>query len=96
MPKVVESFKFVPGSQRNGILSTLNASARNCSFSFSAIAVFFTSDASQLVMPGLRTSGSVRPTIDAVFRLEEARAAFERVAARGKRGKVVLNVYATE
>ena len=40
--------------------------------------------------------GSVRPTIDAVFRLEEARAAFERVAARGKRGKVVLNVYATE
>jgi NADPH:quinone reductase-like Zn-dependent oxidoreductase len=36
--------------------------------------------------------GVVRPQIDDVFPLDEARAAFERVAARGKRGKVVLRV----
>jgi NADPH:quinone reductase-like Zn-dependent oxidoreductase len=37
-------------------------------------------------------AGAVRPAIDAVFPLAEARAAFERVMARGKRGKVVLRV----
>jgi NADPH:quinone reductase-like Zn-dependent oxidoreductase len=36
--------------------------------------------------------GELRPEIDSVFPLTEARAAFERVAARGKRGKVVLRV----
>jgi NADPH:quinone reductase-like Zn-dependent oxidoreductase len=41
-------------------------------------------------------AGGVRPSIDAVFPLEDVRAAFERVASRGKRGKVVLEVYATE
>jgi NADPH:quinone reductase-like Zn-dependent oxidoreductase len=34
----------------------------------------------------------VRPVIDTVFALSEARKAFERVVMRGKRGKVVLNV----
>jgi NADPH:quinone reductase-like Zn-dependent oxidoreductase len=36
--------------------------------------------------------GALRPEIDSVFPLAEARAAFERVAARGKRGKVVLRI----
>jgi NADPH:quinone reductase-like Zn-dependent oxidoreductase len=34
----------------------------------------------------------LRPAIDSVFPLKRARQAFERVAARGKRGKVVLDV----
>jgi NADPH:quinone reductase-like Zn-dependent oxidoreductase len=34
----------------------------------------------------------LRPAVDSVFPLERAREAFERVAARGKRGKVVLDV----
>jgi NADPH:quinone reductase-like Zn-dependent oxidoreductase len=37
-------------------------------------------------------AGELRPEVDSVFPLTEARAAFERVAARGKRGKVVLEV----
>jgi NADPH:quinone reductase-like Zn-dependent oxidoreductase len=36
--------------------------------------------------------GTVRPAIDSVFGLGEARAAFERVMMRGKRGKVVLQI----
>lgn len=36
--------------------------------------------------------GALRPEIDSVFPLEEARAAFERTTASGKRGKVVLAV----
>lgn len=36
--------------------------------------------------------GDLRPRIDSVFPLREARAAFERTTARGKRGKVVLQV----
>jgi NADPH:quinone reductase-like Zn-dependent oxidoreductase len=36
--------------------------------------------------------GRVRPTIDSVFALADARAAFERVAMPGKGGKVVLRV----
>ena len=36
--------------------------------------------------------GELRPAIDSVFPLSEARAAFERLAAPGKRGKVVLRV----
>ena len=36
--------------------------------------------------------GTLRPAIDSVFRLSEAPAAFERVMAGGKRGKVVLRV----
>ncbi|MGH2589237.1 MAG: zinc-binding dehydrogenase [Actinomycetota bacterium] len=34
----------------------------------------------------------VRPAIDSVFPLAEARSAFERVMMPGKRGKVVLKV----
>jgi len=34
----------------------------------------------------------LRPAVDSVFPLKRARQAFERVAARGKRGKVVLDV----
>jgi NADPH:quinone reductase-like Zn-dependent oxidoreductase len=37
-------------------------------------------------------AGELRPEVDSVFPLTEARAAFERVAAPGKRGKVVLEV----
>jgi len=37
-------------------------------------------------------AGELRTEVDSVFPLREARAAFERVAARGKRGKVVLEV----
>ena len=37
-------------------------------------------------------AGELRPEIDSVYPLEEARAAFERSLQRGKRGKVVLRV----
>lgn len=40
----------------------------------------------------LADEGELRPAIDSVFPLSDARAAFERVAAPGKRGKVVLRV----
>jgi NADPH:quinone reductase-like Zn-dependent oxidoreductase len=40
----------------------------------------------------LADEGKLRPAIDSVFPLTDARAAFERVAAPGKRGKVVLRV----
>ncbi len=36
--------------------------------------------------------GDLRPAIDSVFHLADARAAFERSLAAGKRGKVVLRV----
>ena len=38
-------------------------------------------------------SGHLRPAIDSVFPLGEARAAFERSMAKGKSGKVVLRVF---
>jgi NADPH:quinone reductase-like Zn-dependent oxidoreductase len=37
-------------------------------------------------------AGKLRVAVDSVFPLDDARAAFERVQARGKRGKVVLEV----
>ena len=40
----------------------------------------------------LADNGELRPEIDSVFPLEDARAAFERSMAGGKRGKVVLRV----
>jgi NADPH:quinone reductase-like Zn-dependent oxidoreductase len=40
----------------------------------------------------LADAGELRPAIDSVFPLAEAQAAFDRLAARGKRGKVVLDV----
>jgi NADPH:quinone reductase-like Zn-dependent oxidoreductase len=47
----------------------------------------------QLVELGRRAdAGEVRVEIDSVFPLEDATSAFARVAARGKRGKVVLEV----
>jgi NADPH:quinone reductase-like Zn-dependent oxidoreductase len=50
-------------------------------------------DRDQLVELGaLVGAGELRPEVDSVFPLSEARAAFERAAARGKRGKVVLEV----
>jgi NADPH:quinone reductase-like Zn-dependent oxidoreductase len=45
-----------------------------------------------LELASLVDAGELRPEIDSVFPLTEARAAFERVAARGKRGKVVLEI----
>jgi NADPH:quinone reductase-like Zn-dependent oxidoreductase len=50
-------------------------------------------DREQLLELGaLVDAGELRPEVDSVFPLTEGRAAFERVAARGKRGKVVLEV----
>jgi NADPH:quinone reductase-like Zn-dependent oxidoreductase len=40
----------------------------------------------------LADAGELAPAIDSTFSLDDAREAFERVAARGKRGKVVLDV----
>lgn len=37
-------------------------------------------------------AGELKPAIDSVFQLADAAAAFERVAERGKRGKVVLDI----
>jgi NADPH:quinone reductase-like Zn-dependent oxidoreductase len=45
-----------------------------------------------LKLAELVDAGELRPEVDSTFPLTEARAAFERVAARGKRGKVVLEV----
>jgi NADPH:quinone reductase-like Zn-dependent oxidoreductase len=45
-----------------------------------------------LELGALVDAGELRPEVDSVFALTEARAAFERVAAPGKRGKVVLEV----
>jgi NADPH:quinone reductase-like Zn-dependent oxidoreductase len=40
----------------------------------------------------LADTGELRPAIDSTFPLERAQEAFDRVAGRGKRGKVVLDV----
>jgi NADPH:quinone reductase-like Zn-dependent oxidoreductase len=45
-----------------------------------------------LELARLVDTGQLRPQIDSIFPLTEARAAFIRSAARGKRGKVVLQV----
>jgi len=45
-----------------------------------------------LELSRLADSGDLHPEIDSVFPLSEARAAFERSLARGKRGKVVLRI----
>jgi NADPH:quinone reductase-like Zn-dependent oxidoreductase len=50
-------------------------------------------DRSQLVeLARLAETGEMVPAIDSTFALERARDAFDRVAAQGKRGKVVLDV----
>jgi NADPH:quinone reductase-like Zn-dependent oxidoreductase len=50
-------------------------------------------DRDQLLELGrLADAGEIRPAIDSVFPLAEAEEAFARVAARGKRGKVVLEI----
>jgi NADPH:quinone reductase-like Zn-dependent oxidoreductase len=50
-------------------------------------------DREQLVeLARLADAGELVPAIDSTFPLEGAREAFERVAAHGKRGKVVLDV----
>src|SRR4051812_35979777 len=50
-------------------------------------------DREQLVeLARLADADELVPAIDSVFPLEQAREAFDRVAARGKRGKVVLDV----
>jgi NADPH:quinone reductase-like Zn-dependent oxidoreductase len=43
-------------------------------------------------LTALVDAGELRSEVDSVFPLADARAAFERVAARGKQGKVVLEV----
>jgi NADPH:quinone reductase-like Zn-dependent oxidoreductase len=60
-----------------------------------ADAVYFVVEPSrdQLVrIARLVDDGVIRPLIDSVYPLSDARAAFERTLARGKRGKVVLRV----
>jgi NADPH:quinone reductase-like Zn-dependent oxidoreductase len=48
---------------------------------------------SQLIeLARLANAGELQPAIDSVFPLEDAAAAFARLAERGKRGKVVLRV----
>jgi len=47
-------------------------------------------------LTALVDAGELHVEVDSVFPLTEARAAFERVAARGKRGKVVLQVDTAE
>jgi NADPH:quinone reductase-like Zn-dependent oxidoreductase len=50
-------------------------------------------DRAQLLELGrLADTGEIRPAIDTVFPLAQAQEAFARVAARGKRGKVVLAI----
>ena len=50
-------------------------------------------DREQLIeLAGLVDGGHLRPAVDSVYPLSEARAAFERSMAAGKRGKVVLRV----
>jgi NADPH:quinone reductase-like Zn-dependent oxidoreductase len=50
-------------------------------------------DRAQLTeLTALVDAGELRTEVDSVFPLTEAPAAFERVAARGKRGKVVLEI----
>jgi NADPH:quinone reductase-like Zn-dependent oxidoreductase len=50
-------------------------------------------DRQQLVeLAKLANDGILRPAIDSVFPLKDARGAFERVMASGKRGKVVIEV----
>jgi NADPH:quinone reductase-like Zn-dependent oxidoreductase len=50
-------------------------------------------DRAQLVELGrLADAGTVRPAVDSVFPLTQAQQAFSRVAERGKRGKVVLEI----
>ena len=43
-------------------------------------------------LASLANDGILRPAIDSVFPLEDARAAFDRVMSPGKRGKVVIEV----
>ena len=45
-----------------------------------------------LELGALVEAGELHPEVDSVFPFTEAQAAFERVAGRGKRGKVVLDV----
>jgi NADPH:quinone reductase-like Zn-dependent oxidoreductase len=45
-----------------------------------------------LELTALADAGELRAEVDSVFPLTDAQAAFERVEARGKRGKVVLEV----
>ena len=49
-------------------------------------------DRAQLELARIVEDGALRPAIDSVFPLEDARAAFERSMAPGKHGKVVLRV----
>jgi NADPH:quinone reductase-like Zn-dependent oxidoreductase len=58
-------------------------------------ATYFIVEPNQEQLLELRTlvdAGELRTEVDSVFALTEAQAAFERVAAHGKRGKVVLDL----
>ena len=58
-------------------------------------AIYFIVEPDHEQLLELRTlvdAGELRAEVDSVFPLTEARAAFKRVAGRGKRGKVVLEV----
>ena len=58
-------------------------------------AIYFIVEPNHEQLLELRTlvdAGELRAEVDSVFPLTQALAAFERVAGRGKRGKVVLEV----
>jgi NADPH:quinone reductase-like Zn-dependent oxidoreductase len=58
-------------------------------------AIYFVVEPDHEQLLELRTlvdAGELRAEVDSVFPLRDVRAAFERVAGRGKRGKVVLEV----
>jgi NADPH:quinone reductase-like Zn-dependent oxidoreductase len=58
-------------------------------------AIYFIVEPDHEQLLELRTlvdAGELRPEVDSVFPLTEAQAAFERLATRGKRGKVVLEI----
>jgi NADPH:quinone reductase-like Zn-dependent oxidoreductase len=50
-------------------------------------------DRMQLIeLATLADRGELRPTIDETYALVDAKAAFERIVERGRRGKVVLQI----
>jgi len=84
----------------DALARSIGAAARVVSVAEEADGAFYfvvESNRAQLVeLARLADSGALTPAIDSVFPLEEAAAAFARVAERGKRGKVVLQVVQDE
>ncbi len=67
MPYVDGVVSDIPGGAKCAEFATLNMSTRNCEVSRSPNPVDFTSDASTLDIPGLRTSAVVRRSVPYVY-----------------------------